>query len=119
MDCRFRCHSPVQLGDLTVQTHLFRIAQETVANAIKHGKASRIDIRLRETGDQIILGIRDNEACFPNAVAERKGLGLRIMQYRAEVVGGVLTIRKGLQDGAAVICSIPKRSAAQITGSNI
>jgi PAS domain S-box-containing protein len=119
VDCRVRCHSPVQLGDLTAQTHLFRIAQEAVGNAIKHGKASRIDIRLRETGDQIILSIRDNGVGFPNAVAERKGLGLRIMQYRAEVVGGALSFRKSPRGGAIVTCSIPKRSAAQITGSHL
>ena len=56
VDCRFRCDSPVRFQDEASQTHLYRIAQEAVGNAIKHGNASRIDLRLRETGDQMHPG---------------------------------------------------------------
>jgi PAS domain S-box-containing protein len=118
-DCTFRCDSPVRINHEASQTHLFRIAQEAIGNAVKHGKASRIDIRLRETGSKIILGVRDNGVGFPNAVDGRKGLGLRIMQYRAGVMGGVLSVRKGRQGGTAVVCSIPQGPGTPIMGSNL
>ena len=117
VDCRFRCDSFVRLNDEASQTHLYRIAQEAVGNAVKHGMASRIDLRLRETGDKIILSVRDNGVGFPKVVDERTGLGLRIMQYRAGVIGGALSIRKGIKGGAAVVCSIPKGPAPLITGA--
>ena len=119
VDCRFRCDSPVRFQDEASQTHLYRIAQEAVGNAIKRGKATRIDLRLRETGDQIILSVRDNGVGFPNSMDGRKGLGLRIMQYRAGVIRGALSLRKNLKGGAAVICSIPKGMTAPIKGTKL
>ena len=119
VDCRFRCDSPVRLQDEASQTHLYRIAQEAVGNAIKRGKATRIDLRLRETGDQIILSVRDNGVGFPNSMDGRKGLGLRIMQYRAGVIRGALSLRKNLKGGAAVICSIPNGSATPTKGAKL
>ncbi len=117
VDCKFRCDSFVRLNDETSQTHLYRIAQEAIGNAVKHGMASRIDLRLRETGDKIILSVRDNGLGLPKAVDKRMGLGLRIMQYRAGVIGGALSVRKRLKGGTAVVCSILKGAAPPKTGA--
>jgi two-component system CheB/CheR fusion protein len=119
VECRFRCESPARIGDPSTQTHLFRIAQEAVGNALKHGKPGRIDIRLKETRTKIVLGVRDNGVGFPNPVNARNGLGLRIMQYRAGVIGGALAIRNVLNGGTAVVCSVPKGPTVQRTGSNV
>ena len=119
VDCRLKCASPVQRTHEISQTHLFRIAQEAIGNAVKHGKATRIDIRLQETADKIVLGILDNGVGLPCPMDAPKGLGLRIMQYRAGVMGGALVVRKRLKGGAAVVCSIPKGPAAPMAGSNV
>ncbi len=112
VDCRFRCDRPILLTDPTSQTHLYRIAQEAIGNAVKHGKATRIDIRLRETASKVVLGVQDNGVGLPRASDTQKGLGLRIMQYRAGVLGGALAVRKGLKGGTTVVCSIPRNTAA-------
>jgi len=117
--CRFQRDSLARIADQPTQTHLYRIAQEAVANAVKHGKAARIDIRLQQTESKLILGVRDNGVGLPNNADAHKGLGLRIMQYRAGVIGGSLVIRRILNGGTAVVCSIPRIPAEQRTGANL
>ncbi len=62
--CRFDCHPPVLVQDYPAATHLFRLAQEAVSNAIKHGKAKRILIRLKEERGRMALSIIDNGRGF-------------------------------------------------------
>jgi PAS domain S-box-containing protein len=106
-DCRFLCPKPVRIDEPEVRQHLYRIAQEAVANAIKHGKATRIDIRLCRTGNRLILGIRDNGIGLPRKAKNQKGMGLRIMQYRAAMVSGSMVVQREPNGGTAVVCSIP------------
>jgi signal transduction histidine kinase len=104
--CDFRCEIPVLVPDNVMATHLFRIAQEAVSNAIKHGKAKRIQIALTPHEDKLTLAISDNGHGFPNEPG--KGMGLRIMNYRAGMLGGALSVRNEKNDGASVICSVPR-----------
>jgi two-component system CheB/CheR fusion protein len=93
-----------------VATHLYRIAQEAVANALKHGRPSRVQIVLAATAKRIVLTVKDDGLGFPAVPSTRKGMGIRIMQYRAEMIGGVLTLQKGTErGGAAVICTLPRQ----------
>src|SRR4030095_16165440 len=62
VDCRFECPTPVLIHRHSAANHLYRIAQEGGNNAVKHGKPTRIQIRLAMTGQQIILSVRDNGA---------------------------------------------------------
>ena len=88
--------------------HLYRIAQEAVRNALKHGKARQIAIGLKTGEKKIVLSVRDNGAGIPLKLSKSKGLGLRIMDHRARLLGGSLLVRKSQQGGTAVLCSIPE-----------
>jgi PAS domain S-box-containing protein len=105
VNCRFRCRRPVLIHDNAVATHLFRIAQEAVTNAIKHGNAGQIEIKLTETAERITLCVNDNGAGLP-ARRKESGMGLRIMRYRAGMIGGSLSIQKEDGGGTAVVCSV-------------
>jgi two-component system, LuxR family, sensor kinase FixL len=104
--CRFECHPPVRVRDQAVATHLFRIAQEAVSNAIKHGKATRLRIRLTRQHGQAVLAVTDNGTGFPAAVPTQNGMGLRIMQSRAGMIGGTLTMENHPEGGARVLCTV-------------
>ena len=105
VECVFRCDHPVQIHDNTTATHLYRIAQEAVSNAIKHGRASRIEIGLAGEADRVFLVVKDNGCGIP-ATPPRTGAGLRIMQYRAGMIGGSVIVQRGEPDGTTVACSV-------------
>lgn len=105
VSCMFRCDQPVLVRDNTVATHLYRIAQEAVDNAIKHGKAKQISIELSRETSTGILSVTDNGTGFPEMADDNGGLGLRIMRHRAEMIQGSLEIRRGRSRGTVVLCS--------------
>ena len=88
-----------------VGNHLYRIAQEAVTNAIKHGKAKRIEIRLESEGP-LSLTVKDNGSGIPPALPKKRGIGLRIMEYRAHVIGGTLTAERDRAGGTIIRCII-------------
>jgi two-component system, LuxR family, sensor kinase FixL len=100
--CRFECNPPVLVQDFPAATHLFRLGQEAVSNAIKHGKAKRILIRLKEERGRLALSIIDNGRGFPARISKSKGMGLRIMQSRAGMIGGTLAIERNTAGGTTV-----------------
>ncbi len=106
--CHFDCVEVVKFDDHAAATHLFRIAQEAVSNAIKHGKAKNITLRLRNEGGQIRLRVSDDGIGFPKNPTESGGMGLRIMQSRIGMVGGTLSIERQRTGGTSVIFSAPK-----------
>jgi PAS domain S-box-containing protein len=106
LECAFDCDQPVLVPDNVVATHLYRIAQEAVNNAIKHAQTHRIGIRLRCEGDRIQLTVEDDGVGIPENAAPA-GLGLRIMRYRAKMLGGTLTIGPDPEGGTVVACSVP------------
>jgi len=109
--CRFECEPPVPVRDHAAATHLFRIAQEAVSNALKHGAATRIGIRLARQPGRIKLAVSDNGTGFPQHVPKHKGMGLRIMESRAGMIGGTLAMENPPGGGARVICEIPAAGA--------
>ena len=106
VDCSFACETPVFVHDLITATHLYRIAQEAVTNSIKHGKAKKIDISLTSQLERLILSIKDNGSGAVK-IEPGKGMGLRIMQYRAGMIGATLLVQKQPTGGTAVICFMP------------
>jgi PAS domain S-box-containing protein len=104
--CDFNCRGPVLLKDDTVATHLFRIAQEAVTNAIKHGKPGRIQIRLTHTQGGIKLAVKDDGSGMPDRQRKVLGMGLRIMRYRASIIGGSLAIESEAGGGTSVNCAV-------------
>jgi hypothetical protein len=111
--CRFDYDSQVSVPNHAMATHLFRLAQEAVSNAVKHGKATEISIHLKADPGWIYLGVSDNGTGFaPDKVAPSQGMGLRIMKFRAGVIGGTLTFERNAQGGVLVLCSAPYPAAA-------
>jgi PAS domain S-box-containing protein len=107
IECRFNCQEPVWFDGGEAANHLYRIAQEAVHNAIRHGHARRIIIRLRRTGRQVTLSIADNGRGLPVLSSKRKGLGLRVMQYRADLLQGSLAVLRRAGGGTLVRCTVP------------
>ena len=105
--CSFRCPWPVLLENEVVATHLFRIAQEAVNNAMKHGEATRVVLELRRLPGAIRLSIRDNGRGIPRDLPLHGGIGLQIMQHRAEVVGATLQVGRAGKRGTVVSCTLP------------
>ena len=106
IQCHFRCEPPVFVPDHSVAIHLYRIAQEAVGNAIKHGKASVIEIRLAAADKNLRLGVSDNGIGIPRHLPRQRGLGLRFMQYRAGVIGGSLLVQREPTGGTSVVCTV-------------
>lgn len=118
------CEADCTLGEaLTapdVATHVYRIAQEAVHNAVKHARPMRILIRLAAEQGRVILSVTD-DGCGITPAGEpvRPGLGLEIMKYRASVICGSLEVGpagKGGGGGTRVTCFFPpKRPDGQVT----
>lgn len=109
--CRFQCDNPVLIHDTGMATHLYHIAQEAVNNAIKHGHARNIVIRLFAGEREGTLIIRDDGSGIQRPVAPHAGVGLHIMNYRAGMIGGNLEVRRELPHGTAVTCRFPANFA--------
>jgi len=93
--------------------HLYRIAQEAVTNAAQHGQADRVQISLCHDADRGLLRIEDNGTGFNLAVHQSKGLGLRIMHYRTQMMAGSLRIEPTRPHGTVVCCRFPHSHGLQ------
>jgi signal transduction histidine kinase len=90
--------------DNATATHLYRIAQEAINNAVKHGRATQVNIELLIKGKLRRLEVTDNGTGFRKAKAGHSGMGLRIMKYRADVIGGTLAVLPVEGGGTVVTC---------------
>lgn len=104
--CSFRCTTPVYIDSEGIATHLFRIAQEAVNNAIKHGQADRVHISLCYTEEGTALSIRDNGVGIPQKTPST-GMGMQIMKYRASTIGATVSLRRAGKRGTLVRCILP------------
>jgi signal transduction histidine kinase/putative methionine-R-sulfoxide reductase with GAF domain len=106
ISCRFECPRSVLVGNNTVATHLYRIAQEAITNAVKHGQARCIVVSLSDSVGQLTLRIWNDGAAFLAGASANGGLGLTIMQYRAEMIGATLKISSANGRGTTVACTL-------------
>ena len=106
VQCRFECPSPVELSDAVVAGHLFRIAQESVANALRHSGATEILIRLVSTASLVVLEISDNGHGLQPRTRGGHGIGLQVMRHRANAIGAELTIASAPDAGVLVRCTL-------------
>ncbi len=111
IDCTFQCDEPVLVQNAEKATQLYRIAQEAVTNAVKHAQMRDIQIGLHATDEMIALTIEDNGIGLPPADERQDGIGLKIMQYRANLLGGQLSVLSPKQGGTLVACTVPRRRA--------
>jgi PAS domain S-box-containing protein len=98
-------------------TNLYRIAQEAVTNALRHGHTHRIEIRLSSDDRHLTLEVRDDGIGMPARKDFAKGMGLRTMQYRARLIGGSLDIRPATGHGTIISCAIPMNRTTTPTAS--
>ena len=111
--CDFTWDEDLERLDSVVAGHLFRIAQEAVTNALRHGQARHIQIALvQEDGARVLRITNDGQAFNPDKAEESDGLGIRGMRYRAEMIGADCQIMAGLIDGAVVRCVLPEPEVA-------
>jgi signal transduction histidine kinase len=106
VSCRFECDLPVLIHDPAIAGHLYRIAQEAVGNAIKHGKARNILIRLDASEESTVLSIKDDGVGLPDPLPKKRGMGLRIMAHRSAMIGGKFNVRRAETGGALVTCEL-------------
>jgi len=112
--CHFNCRRSVLISDNTVATHLFRIAQESITNAIKHGKSKRIEIVLTRTPKRINLAVKNNGLRLPTQPRKDIGMGLRIMRYRAGIIGGSLATQIEADGSITVVCTVHENGNSNI-----
>lgn len=106
--CTFSSKQPVQVEDNAKATHLFYIAQETVTNALRHGRAAHITIEVEEDERALTLRIQDDGIGFAEKPVEVKGMGIKIMRYRAGLINARLTLNPVEPTGTMMTCTVSK-----------
>ena len=103
----------IRLEDPEKETHLYRIAQEAANNAVRHGNAKNITISLRRMGDDACVLKVENDGTGLKSRSARAGagIGIRVMDYRANIIGGTLNMAARPHGGVAVICRFPCKNA--------
>jgi two-component system, LuxR family, sensor kinase FixL len=92
--------------------HLYRIVQEAVSNAIRHGRSTRVQVAVSAAGrEELVLNIRDNGRGFPRRPG--RGLGLQTMAYRARMIGGAISVGAANGGGTIVTCNLHRLPAPQ------
>ncbi len=106
-----KCHAHYshenELHDAEIATHLYRIAQESINNALRHSGAQNIELRYGRDGDSLFLEILDDGTGILAKGSRGEGMGLRSMHYRARMLGGRLEVGLRSQGGTRVLCSCP------------
>jgi signal transduction histidine kinase len=102
--CRFDCDSPVLIRDTATSGHLYRIAQEAISNAVKHGKARNVSVQLETLDDGIALRVKDDGTGLPAPLPKSAGMGLRIMAHRASIIGAIFEAKRDASGGTIVSC---------------
>ena len=105
--CRFHSDQPILPLNDTTSLHLYRIVQEAITNAVKHGQARRIEIDLSTDSVGVCLRVKDDGRGFSPPPRWETGMGLRIMEHRVHAIGGVLTIASDPIRGTEVKCVLP------------
>jgi PAS domain S-box-containing protein len=105
--CFVRCDTEVPLGDTARAVHVYRIVQEAVSNALRHGQARQIGIIFEQQNGAVNLAVTDDGAGLPEDFEARRGMGMNIMTYRARMLGGSLNVQRGAGGGTVVNLSFP------------
>jgi PAS domain S-box-containing protein len=105
--CRYGGSTRLSPLSEEASAHLYRIAQEAVTNAVRHGRAQSIELGCSASKGRITLSISDDGVGFPDQESIKGGMGLSIMRYRASSLGGTLAVERGPDGGTTVRCSCP------------
>ena len=111
--CRFDSAGWAGMTGPGEATHLYRIAQESINNAHKHGRAKHIEVRLSSDSELTILTIADDGVGMADPNVATNGIGLSTMRYRANIIGGELEIENRRAGGTVVSCIVPRSAEAK------
>ncbi len=103
--CEADCDDIV-IRDASKATHIYYIVQESLNNAVKHGKSKNIRVMLKRRRGGIFLSIVDDGIGLPDETTRKEGLGLTFMKYRADIIGGVLNVNRRKPSGTIITCVI-------------
>ncbi len=105
--CHAHCSFEDDIHDAEIATHLYRIAQESINNILKHSEAQNIELWYGRDGDSLFLEVLDDGTGIPAKERRAEGMGLRSMRYRARMLRGRLEVGLRTQGGTRVLCSCP------------
>jgi PAS domain S-box-containing protein len=107
LSCDLECDEDVRFHDEAAALALYRIAQEALNNAIRHGKPKHIRVGLEEVGNEVVLTVEDDGVGLSAGRRSRDGMGIRVMSYRARMIGARLEISGRGGGGTIVACRYP------------
>lgn len=105
LKCHVHCLNESDIQDSETATQLYRIAQEAINNALKHGNARNIEIHYGSEENTVYLEVLDDGIGIPAEHERIEGLGLRSMRYRAHMINGALDVTTRAKGGTRVRCS--------------
>jgi PAS domain S-box-containing protein len=111
--CLASIDESVEVPNLAEATHLYRIAQEAINNAVKHSGSDKIEVTLGRRQGYGLLAVSDDGRGMPGDISKRGGMGLNIMRYRAGMIGADLEIVAGRDRGTEVRCRFCLRTAKE------
>jgi signal transduction histidine kinase len=103
--CALDYNDPLFIKDVATATHLYLITQEAVTNAVRHSKASHILICIKNDGQRIRIEVQDNGVGMPENLRSG-GMGMRVMDHRAKLIGAELAVRRAEPTGTVVTCTL-------------
>ncbi|HLF11827.1 MAG TPA: PAS domain-containing protein [Gammaproteobacteria bacterium] len=103
---RFSCQHNGASPEHGAATDLYRIAQEAISNAARHSGAHEINLHLFADADQLVVTVEDDGGGIPASAAKKDGMGLKIMRYRATIIGASLEIGSREGGGTVVRCTL-------------
>ncbi|MGD1087611.1 MAG: PAS domain-containing sensor histidine kinase [Verrucomicrobiota bacterium] len=117
INCDLSCEELLPTVNNDVALHLYYIVQEAVSNAAKHGKAAQVIISVAHTSDRLVLTIQDNGSGFKLSESNYNGMGIRIMRYRARVIGATLDLKSQPGQGTQITCVFYCGPAGSLAGN--
>jgi two-component system CheB/CheR fusion protein len=118
ISCTFICVGSARVRDNVRAVHLFRIAQEALSNATKHGHPKAVVIALEACDDALSLRVSDDGMGFDPTCSGRNGMGLNIMRYRARMLTGTLEIQSNSPAGTVVTCTIARAANVKLSSDS-
>jgi signal transduction histidine kinase len=107
ISCSVRWQENLAITNEDLVIHLFRIAQEAIHNVVKHAAASHIEVSLKSEDKTLRLVVEDDGKGLPQSKDRGQGLGLRIMAYRAGLIGAEFKTEHPSQGGTRIVCLVP------------
>jgi signal transduction histidine kinase len=119
INCAFSAKGAIPELPQGATMQFYKIAQEAISNAIKHGKAKQVSIALSRDPMKLVMTIRNDGLPFSEPASAKDRMGLRIMNYRANTLGASLRIEPKPKEGTLVTCVLPLKNGSRPDRGNM